>query len=345
LAALPRKEQQWLVRNRIPVDQVGLLSGEGGIGKTLLALQLAVAVVAEWPDWVGGVIERFGPVVIYSAEEDAHQIRRTIDAILASRGATWPDLKHRIHFVPGVDLDIPGLGIFNGGKIVPTETFKRLDQIVTEAAPVLVLVENAADVYVGPEIDRTGVTAFMRLIKRLRGPAGASVILLQQPSVAGIKEGSGRSGSTGWANTGRFFISLMWEKDADDNGDDTSADQLRRLKVYKSNRGQRGERVLLVWKDGVLVPASTMQSALEAAAIEQAFLDCLKVHTARGLTASPHQTSHSYAPTLFAAMSEARGCRKVALASAMTRLLDARKIIIKSKGPPSVVEFLSLDAG
>src|SRR5689334_19490826 len=50
-------ERRWLVRNRIPMANVTLLSGDGAAGKTTIALQLAVAVASGAGDWLGAVID------------------------------------------------------------------------------------------------------------------------------------------------------------------------------------------------------------------------------------------------------------------------------------------------
>lgn len=63
-------ERRWLVRERIPMGAVSLLGGDGGTGKTSIALQLAVATALE-ADWFGKGVEAPGPVIFVSGEEDA----------------------------------------------------------------------------------------------------------------------------------------------------------------------------------------------------------------------------------------------------------------------------------
>src|SRR5258705_2546814 len=66
---VPIEPRRWIAHNRIPVGEPGIMSGDGGTGKTKLALQLRASVNAELPDWVGGLGETHGPLLVFSAEE------------------------------------------------------------------------------------------------------------------------------------------------------------------------------------------------------------------------------------------------------------------------------------
>src|ERR1700716_2187664 len=66
MAIEPRR---WIVRDRIPLGEPGIMSGDGGTGKTKLALQLGVSIAAGLQDWIGGIVDAEGPVIVFSAEE------------------------------------------------------------------------------------------------------------------------------------------------------------------------------------------------------------------------------------------------------------------------------------
>src|SRR5262245_66400007 len=59
--ALDLVARSWLVFERIPLLNVSLVSGEGAIGKSVLVMQLAAAVVLA-RDWIGPLPES-GPVL------------------------------------------------------------------------------------------------------------------------------------------------------------------------------------------------------------------------------------------------------------------------------------------
>jgi RecA-family ATPase len=55
----PVPERKWAIKDRVPLNQAGLFSGEGGTGKSILELTKDVAHVAG-KDWLGSLPE-LGP--------------------------------------------------------------------------------------------------------------------------------------------------------------------------------------------------------------------------------------------------------------------------------------------
>jgi RecA-family ATPase len=246
---VPIEDRRWIVHNRIPAGEPGIMSGDGGTGKTKLALQLGAAVSAELPDWVGGVVETHGPVLVFSAEEKLKEMHRRVRDVLEHRGLSLKDLRGRMHFICDHDDTVLG-AVGHNGVVQPTMSLLRLEKTVIAIRPVLVVIENAADVYGGNENDRTNVTRFVRkVLGSLTVPCESTVMLIQHPSVAGLNDGTGRSGTTGWNNAGRWRNNFTTIKDDDDG--------LRQLEIAKNNYGPKGEKVRLRWERGVFVPEGT----------------------------------------------------------------------------------------
>jgi RecA-family ATPase len=327
---MPVEDRLWVAHNRIPVGEAGIMSGDGGTGKTKLALQLGVAVSAELPDWVGGVVDTHGLVLIFSAEEKLKEMHRRTLNVLEHRGLSFKDnLRSRLHFI--CDHSDPVLGAVNrNGVVQPTMTLHRLEKTVAQLKPVLVIIENAADVYSGNESDRPNVTRFVRsLLGRLTVPCESTVMLIQHPSLSGLNDGTGRSGTTGWNNAGRWRNNFTKIKD-DDNG-------LRQLEIIKNNYGPEGEKIRLRWDRGVFVPEGSASAPQQAAAqnkVDQLFIQLLETRNAQGRPVSPKKAI-GYAPKELAAMPGAGGCTPAALANAMERLLKSKRIIVETFGSPS----------
>jgi len=127
--------------------------------------------------------------------------------VLQSRNAWFSQLRKRFFFI-GDRKDETILAKVNKQSVVtPTRTFLPLEKSVALVKPALVIIENAADVF-AEEIIRSQVHAFVRGILASLCVHGATMMLLQQPSLSGIADGTGRSGSTAWTNAGPLATEL-----------------------------------------------------------------------------------------------------------------------------------------
>jgi RecA-family ATPase len=327
----PVPKRQWLVRNRIPAGNVTLLTGDGAAGKTTIALQLVAATV-RGTDWLGAVIERPGPVIFFSAEEDFDEIHRRLAAILVRESIPFRELDG-VHLLcmPGDDAVLGSPD--KGGAIRPTSLFQRLEQAVRKIQPTLMVVEAAADVFAGNENDRSQVRQFIALLRRLARTSGAAVLLLAHPSVAGMASGTGTSGSTGWNNSARSRMYFLTAK----RGEEDDDPDVRELRMMKSNYGPKGEVVKVRFDRGAFAiegRPSTLERIATEATIDQAFLRCLDSKNAQGIAVVPTR-ARGYAPAVFEAMPEANGFKSRALGLAMERLLSSRQIRVETSGPPS----------
>ena len=74
----------------VPRRQSTLCSGTGGVGKTLLLLQLCLSVVLS-KDWLGMMPEP-GPVIFVGAEDEADELHRRVADGLKHYNASFSDL-------------------------------------------------------------------------------------------------------------------------------------------------------------------------------------------------------------------------------------------------------------
>jgi RecA-family ATPase len=333
-----------VVPNRIPARNVTSLYGEGAVGKTILALQLSVAIVLG-EDWLN-TMPKSGPVLDVFCEDDTDELHRRLDLILHHyAGASYADLKD-FHLLDMTNKD-PLLAVPDrNGLIVSTALFDRLHEAALDIKPRLIVLDTAADVFGGDENDRAQVRQFIGMLRRLAITADTSVLLTAHPSLTGINNRSGLSGSTMWNNGPRSRLYFQFppkpkKKTGDEDEDEEPTDpDLRVLEVMKANYGPVGETINLRWNKGLFLPISGpdyLDKLATEQKAEQLFLKLLTRFTSQRRNASDQPTSNGYAPTAFAKEDEAKAAKisRFAFADAMRRLFAANKIHVEVYGRPS----------
>ena len=330
LALDPIPPRQWLVPERIPMGNVTMLGGDGSIGKSILLMQLSGAVVLG-KDWIGTLPEP-GPVLYMSCEEDNLECCRRMANVARHFGSTRQEMiDHGLRVLSFAGKDAVLAQPDRNGIMRPTPLFERLRRDALELRPKLIVLDNLVDVYAGKEIDRAQTRQFITLLRGVAIDTGAAVVMSAHPSLTGISTDTGLSGNTGWHNSVR---ARMYFKPAP--GDD---DALRVLEVKKNNYGPVNEAILLRWRDGVYVvePGNgTLDRLAAEAEIDHLFMKLLRRFTEQGRNVSD-KTGTSYAPAQFAKQPEAKAGKVTskALADAMERLFEAKKIRVDTEGPPS----------
>jgi archaellum biogenesis ATPase FlaH len=300
--------REWEVRDWIPKGEVVLLYGEGGVGKTLLAHQYAIAAATGTP-WLGQET-RQARVMCFFCEDSIDELHRRHVDISRSLGVAPGAGDDRLRITSRKYMDnLLALWDRNTGAMRKTAVWKQLrDDALLFGADVLI-VDTLADTFGGSEIDRTQVNSFIKsCLGRLAEEAGATVIALGHPSVAGRTEG--RSGSTAWSNAARSRLFLRYPK-----GKETG--NWRELEGMKLNYGPKGNQIRLEWKagafsawgkprgqeiglnalNGSVGPVVQALPAVEDIA-ERAVLECLSWAEADQMPLSLSPGSRTYAPRI-----------------------------------------------
>jgi RecA-family ATPase len=343
--------RRWIVRERIPDINVTLLTGQGGVGKTLLMQQLAVATVLG-RDWIGEMPE-FGPVLFLTAEDDEDELHFRYSRIAQYYGVDFNTLADNgLHLMSLAGRDATMAVADNRGIVKPTDLFARLERTAREIRPRWIALDTAADIFVVNERDRSQVRQCISLLRRICLDVQTAVILLAHPSLSGISSGTGLSGSTAWNNSVRSRLYLKNEKKQDQSGDDERDEDdagARILEFMKSNYSALAAPIKLVWKDGLLVPEPTLATLapVQRAALDrdasEIFMALLSRFNRQDLAVSRKEKSNNFAPTVFAEEPEAVGLhrssakRKFLLKQAMKSLLSHERILLGT-GPKAVTK-------
>lgn len=339
LKGKPIPARQWLVPGMVPQKTVTLFSGDGGTGKSLLALQLAVAAAAG-TSWIGKSVQQ-GSAVFLSAEDDDDELHRRLDDILRAEGRDYDDVSGlTLRSLAGEDAL---LAVDSQLALMETELFKELERRAANDAPALIVIDTLADVYPANENDRAKVRQFVGILRGLAIRQRCAVVLLGHPSLTGLNSGSGTSGSTAWHNSvrSRLYMSRIIQ---DGYEPDT---RKRVLSIKKQNYGETGTEIGMTWEDGVFVAdrAETSLDRMSAnAKAERVFLKLLRIFTEQGRRVN-HAGGTTYAPKLFGEHPDNESLTKRAFKTAMESLLAAGRVKIETDGPASRRVSYLVEAG
>lgn len=301
-----------------------MLGGDGGTGKSLVALQLAVAT-ATGGQWLGNDV-RTGAAMFISAEDSRDELHRRLSSIGEMREMD----RLLLCSLAGEDA-LFAVPRDRSNVLTRTPMFDDLETRIGIEKPALLVLDTLADFFGGNENDRAQARQFIGMLRGLAIRHRCAVLLLSHPSVAGLASGVGTSGSTGWNNSvrSRLYLSRV----IGDNGYEPNPDA-RLLTTKKSNYGRAGGEIHLRWHEGQFVACNLPSGEERNAKAESVFLKLLEEVTAQGrrVNSSGGQT---YAPKVFADHPQSEGITKRGFKGAMEKLFAAGKIISVETGPPS----------
>ena len=230
-------ERQWIIPNWLPRGRVGMLTGEGGRGKSWLALQLAYALTTTGGHWLSPndtnsakmPLVTGGQTVLYATWEDepAEFVRRI--------GADKAQGMHNCHVIDlagagplwGVQA---GISTHDRAALLPTGEDLRASAERLEAA--LLIIDSLAGAYGANENDRGAVREFMASWDAWGRKNDCAVMLIAHPP----KNADGYSGSTDWHSASRW----RWEiAHNEEHGTDT-------LKCEKASYSEKPHPIQIV---------------------------------------------------------------------------------------------------
>ena len=237
------EERPWWSEGISARRNVTLCGGNGGVGKSQLCEQ-AQAACAIKQQWIGLPVLGCRSLGIY-CEDDENELHLRLEAIADHYKVTKAQLEPmRYASRVGADTFMARLDTFSG-MLQATEMLNWIYEAAERLKAQLIILDTASDVYDADENIRRHVRRFINMLRKIAIDLDATVWLTAHPSRAGLNDGTGLSGSTGWHNgvRSRWY---MTEDDQNANG--------RIFKPMKSNYGPKGNQISLVWSEGVFVP-------------------------------------------------------------------------------------------
>jgi RecA-family ATPase len=251
--------RQWLVDESLPAGRVALLTGEGGAGKSRLALQLAAGVASggDHREWIasphgsmrlGNAVPPNGASVVFASwEDEPEEFYRRLHQI-SGQAAPWvtPERLRGLRIVNLVGegpiwAPEPGRHISTMAAI--TATGERLRRLCEQEDARLLVVDPLAAAYASDENARGLVRAFVSHWDAWGQANNCTVLMLAHPPKSA---GVNYAGSTDWQGSAR----ALWTLRADYGKSLDAGPTIWKLEFVKGNYGPRPEPLQLRWDTG-----------------------------------------------------------------------------------------------
>lgn len=321
-------ERRWIVSEFIPVGATTLFYGDGGVGKSLAAMQLQCATALD-RQWLG-LDATFCRSIGFYCEDDADELHRRAAGICDMYGATLADLV-ACRWQSRVDEDSALVQFDRDGAMQLTPFWYQVRAEALAFGARLIVFDGAQDTFIGNENDRQQVRRFIQAAcTQLARQMDGAVLLLAHPSRSGIERGSLDGGSTAWSNACRSRLTLA---KANAKGGNERDEGVRILQRRKANYAAGEMRIELRWNAGAFVrdlPMTGADLAMHQGNVERIFLVLLDQFTAEGQRVNCTRNNVRYAPRVFAESAYREGFGVRDLEAAMQRLLEAKTIQLAS---------------
>ena len=176
---------RWLVDGLWADQAVGIIGGEPKCGKSLLALDLLVAVAGGVPCLRRFRPARRGPVLLYAAEDALHLVRTRLEGLCVAVGLALTDLPIHVITAPTLRLDLP-------------EDRAQLQATVDQLRPILLVLDPFVRLHRIDENASSEVAPLLAYLRALQRRVGVAVVLVHHARKAsqGVRAGQALRGSS-----------------------------------------------------------------------------------------------------------------------------------------------------
>lgn len=203
---------QWATESMMPVGNVSILNSDGGVGKTQLTLQWAMAGATGRP-FLGQLTQQ-GPALFVSAEDGIADLAHRIAAIRSSVTSNGffemtDDMCRNFRFW---EPEAPELWVNDRDNVAgkPGPMWDQLERRIVQYGAKHLFLDNVSIMFQGNPNDSTQVYAFVRRLRAMAERHGCSILMLAHVSANSAVGTSTKNyfGSTAWNNAvrSRFFM-------------------------------------------------------------------------------------------------------------------------------------------
>jgi len=158
----PVPPKDWMLEDVFHYRDFNLTVGDPGMGKSWIAMGLAVALVEGHPKFMGRPLQHHGPVYYIDEENPEDVIRRRMSQLGLTEKGHDPDL---LRYLSNQGLDFE-------------EKFEQISEEVMNMEPVAVVIDSLSEITSVDENSKADIGIIMDRIKSLARTQGATVILI-----------------------------------------------------------------------------------------------------------------------------------------------------------------------
>lgn len=316
----PEREFAW--GDWIPLRQSTMMTGEGGVGKSLLA-QMLCTCMALGRSFLGMETRKMNALYV-TAEDDGEELWRRQAAICDALQVPISALAGKLYLVSLAGRPDTALaGIDEEHKVKATDLWRRVQATVKDRDIRFSVFDNATDMMAGDHNDVHQVAAFVNMLTGNAIKTNGVSLILHHPN----KGGDDWLGSVAWHNKVRSRLIVKHASDTDRDA--------RTIENPKANYGPSRGKVDFRWHRGAFIrdedlPEDKRAELSQIIAVNgenAAFLACLRERASQGDSrAVGPSPGPNYAPSQFEGMPQAKGYDRAALKRAMDRLFSIGRI-------------------
>ena len=168
-------EPDWLVEGLWSAQAVGCIGGIPKVGKTWLALELAVAVASGRPCLARFPVRQPGPVLVYCAEDKAMAVKKRVAGLATARG---------------VDFDRLAVGWIGASALHLDDLVdrRRLIRTVTANRPRLLILDPLVRLHRGDENSAAEISDLLGFLRTLQRDHRVAVVLVHHVRKSGASD-------------------------------------------------------------------------------------------------------------------------------------------------------------
>lgn len=303
-----------------------MISGDGGLGKSLLSLQLMTCCAAG-KQFLGRDTANVRCLGIF-CEDEKDELHYRMSCVTQHYGVDYVDLDD-IELISRVGFENTIFEVtqdyIDGSRfdnMRETLFYHQIWNTAVKSGAQLVILDSLHDMFAGQENDRRHARHFIGLLRRLALEIEGAVIINAHPSVSGMASGTGSAGSTAWNNAVRSRLYLTRGEDEMEDPD------ARILKTMKANYGRAGDKIQMRWQDGVFVTEGLPSgvSWLDRSSDLVAVLEVVKACQMQRTPISLYPNQPTFAPRVFKSFPSVAHIKSDKLLEILTHLLTTKKI-------------------